>query len=219
MSKMTIIARRAKVVAGFVLTAAFVTIGAPAAIAQGQPHPAAPSGVAVPKILVIDRQGVMRGSKVGQDLNRQAQNAILGMNDQLKGEAQGLQKEKAALEQQIAILAPDVKAQKIKAFETKAGAFQQKAIARRVQIQYGVILAHQQIDKALGPIIQGIMTERGANLLLDRAVIIYGTDGSLDITKTAIQRLDQKLPAVTLQQVTPPPQIAQQLMQQMQQGG
>jgi Skp family chaperone for outer membrane proteins len=137
----------------------------------------------------------------------------------LKGEAQGLQKEKAALEQQIAILAPDVKAQKIKAFEAKAGAFQQKAIARRVQIQYGVILAHQQIDKALGPIIQGIMTERGANLLLDRAVIIYGTDGSLDITRTAIQRLDQKLPAVTLQQVTPPPQIAQQLMQQMQQGG
>jgi Skp family chaperone for outer membrane proteins len=219
MSKMTIIARRAKVVAGFVLTAAFVTIGAQAAIAQGQPHPAAPSGVAVPKILVIDRQGVMRGSKVGQDLNRQAQNAILGMNDQLKGEAQGLQKEKAALEQQIAILAPDVKAQKIKAFEAKAGTFQQKAIARRVQIQYGVILAHQQIDKALGPIIQGIMTERGANLLLDRAVIIYGTDGSLDITRTAIQRLDQKLPAVTLQQVTPPPQIAQQLMQQMQQGG
>ena len=219
MSKMTIIARRAKVVAGFVLTAAFVTIGAPAAIAQGQPRPAAPNGVAVPKILVIDRQGVMRGSKVGQDLNRQAQNAILGMNDQLKGEAQGLQKEKAALEQQIAILAPDVKAQKIKAFEAKAGAFQQKAIARRVQIQYGVILAHQQIDKALGPIIQGIMTERGANLLLDRAVIIYGTDGSLDITRTAIQRLDQKLPAVTLQQVTPPPQIAQQLMQQMQQGG
>jgi outer membrane protein len=219
MSKMTIIARRAKVVAGFVLTAAFVTIGAQAVIAQGQPHPAAPSGVAVPKILVIDRQGVMRGSKVGQDLNRQAQNAILGMNDQLKGEAQGLQKEKAALEQQIAILAPDVKAQKIKAFEAKAGTFQQKAVARRVQIQYGVILAHQQIDKALGPIIQGIMTERGANLLLDRAVIIYGTDGSLDITRTAIQRLDQKLPAVTLQQVTPPPQIAQQLMQQMQQGG
>src|SRR5580692_7527449 len=120
MSKITIITRRAKVVVGFVLTAAFVTIGASAAIAQGQPHPAAPGGVAVPKILVIDRQGVMRGSKVGQDLNRQAQNAILGMNDQLKGEAQGLQKEKAALEQQIAILAPDVKAQKIKAFEAKA---------------------------------------------------------------------------------------------------
>jgi outer membrane protein len=219
MSKMTIVTRRAKVVAGLVFAAAFVTVAAPAAFAQGQPHPAASTAVPEPRILVIDRAGVLRGSKVGQDLNHQAEGYIVQMNNELKGDAQSLQKEKAALEQQIAILAPDVKNQKIKAFQTKAQAFQQKAVARRMQIQYGVILARQQIDKALGPIIQGIMQERGANLLLDRAAIIYGTNGSFDITLTAIQRLDQKLPAVKVQLVTPPPQVAAQMQQQMQQGG
>jgi Skp family chaperone for outer membrane proteins len=219
MSKMTNLTRRTKVVAGFVFATAFVTIAAPNAFAQGQPHPAAPSGVAAPKILVIDKVGVFGGSKVGQDLNHQAQKAVISMNEDLKSEAQGLQKERAALEQQVAILAPDVKNQKIKAFQAKAGAFQQKAIARRMQIQYGVMLARQQINKALEPIIKGIMQERGANLLLDRSVIIFGTDGSLDVTQTAVQRLDQKLPAVTLQLVTPPAPIAQQMMQQMQQGG
>ena len=216
MSKMTIIARQAKVIAGLAFAAAFVTLAAPATFAQGQPHPAAASGVPEPKILVIDRSGVLRGSKVGQDIAHQVQGYTQSAESELRGEAQGLQKEKAALEQQIAILAPDVKNQKIRAFQAKQTAFQQKVQVRQQQIQYGVYLARQQIDKALGPIIQGIMQERGANLLLDRAAIIYGTNGSFDITLTAIQRLDQKLPSVKVQLVTPPPGA---MPQQQQQGG
>jgi Skp family chaperone for outer membrane proteins len=215
MSKMTLFTRRTKVIAGSVLAAAFVTLASPATFAQGQPHPAA-SGVPEPKILVIDRSGVLRGSKVGQDIAHQVQGYTQSAEAELRGEAQGLQKEKAALEQQIAILAPDVKNQKIRAFTAKQAAFQAKVQTRQQQIQYGVYLARQQIDKALGPIIQGIMQERGANLLLDRAAIIYGTNGSFDITQTAIQRLDQKLPTVKVQLVTPPPGA---MPQQQQQGG
>ncbi|MGD0865747.1 MAG: OmpH family outer membrane protein [Rhizomicrobium sp.] len=210
MSKIAILTRRAKVVAGFVLTAAFVAVAAPSAFAQGQPHPAAPSGVPQPKILVIDRSGVLRGSKVGQDISHQVQGYTQSAEAELKGEADGLRKEQAALQQQIAILAPDVKAQKIRAFQAKQTAFQQKVQQRQQQIQYGVYLARQQIDKALGPIIQGIMQERGANLLLDRSAIIYGTDANFDITRVAIQRLDQKLPSVKVQLVTPPPGMMQQ---------
>src|ERR1700733_7827315 len=215
MSKMTLFTRRTKVIAGSVLAAAFVTFASPATFAQGQPHPAA-SGVPEPKILVIDRSGVLRGSKVGQDIAHQVQGYTQSAEAELRGEAQGLQKEKAALEQQIAILAPDVKNQKIRAFTAKQAAFQAKVQTRQQQIQYGVYLARQQIDKALGPIIQGIMQERGANLLLDRAAIIYGTNGSFDITQTAIQRLDQKLPTVKVQLVAPPPGA---MPQQQQQGG
>jgi Skp family chaperone for outer membrane proteins len=192
------------------LTAAFVAVAAPSAFAQGQPHPAAPSGVPQPKILVIDRSGVLRGSKVGQDISHQVQGYTQSAEAELKGEADGLRKEQAALQQQIAILAPDVKAQKIRAFQAKQTAFQQKVQQRQQQIQYGVYLARQQIDKALGPIIQGIMQERGANLLLDRSAIIYGTDANFDITRVAIQRLDQKLPSVKVQLVTPPPGMMQQ---------
>jgi hypothetical protein len=60
------------------------------------------------------------------------------------------------------------------------------------------------------------MQERGANLLLDRAAIIYGTNAAFDITQTAIQRLDQKLPTIKVQLVSPPPGMMQQ---QQPQGG
>jgi Skp family chaperone for outer membrane proteins len=185
-------------------------------MAQGQPaHPAA-SGTPEPKILVIDRSMVLRASKVGQDIGRQVQGYTQSAETELKGEADGLRKEQAALQTQVAILAPDVRNQKVNAFRAKQAAFQQKVQQRQDQIKYGVYLARQQIDRTLGPIIQGIMQERGANLLLDRNAVVYGTNAAFDITQMAVQRLDQKLPSFKVQLVSPPPGMVQQ--QQAQQG-
>jgi hypothetical protein len=69
---------------------------------------------------------VLRGSKVGRTSAIRFKAYTQSAETELKGEADGLRKEQAALEQQIAILAPDVKAQKIRAFQAKQTAFQQK---------------------------------------------------------------------------------------------
>lgn len=61
------------------------------------------------------------------------------------------------------------------------------------------------MEVALGPILQGIMAERGANLLLDRGAIVMGT-GDFDVTRLAVQRLDQKMSTVKVNLVTPPKQ-------------
>jgi hypothetical protein len=74
---------------------------------------------------------------------------------------------------------------------------------RQSQIQGGVMQARQQIEQALGPILQGIMQERQANLMLDRAAVVLGTV-DIDVTKVAVQRLDQKLPTVKVQLVSTP---------------
>jgi outer membrane protein len=216
MMNLSIISRRVKAVAGLVVTVAAFSLAANIALAQGQPaHPAA-SGVPEPKILVIDRSMVLRASKVGQDIARQVQGYTQSAESELKGEAEGLRKEGSALQTQVAILAPDVRAQKMKAFQAKQTAFQQKVQQRQGQIQYGVYLAKQQIDRTLGPIIQGIMQERGANLLIDRNAVVYGTNAAFDITQTAVQRLDQKLPSFKVQLVSPPPGMVPQQQQQQQ---
>ena len=107
------------------------------------------------------------------------------------------------MQQQLAILAPDVKAKKIADFQNANAAFRRKSQPRQEQIQGGVLQARQQIETALGPILQGIMQERGATLLLDRNAIVRGT-GDIDITRAAVQRLDQKMPTVKVDLVTPP---------------
>ncbi|MGO8710530.1 MAG: OmpH family outer membrane protein [Rhizomicrobium sp.] len=209
-----IASRPALAAAGFVL--GIVLALSASAVAQGQSHPApAAMGIPAPKILVIDRQALLRASNVGQDIARQVKALTKTAEAELKGEGEALSREKQALEQQVAILAPDVKAQKIRAFEQKAAAFQQKAQQKNLQIRYGVALAQRQVESVAGPIVQGIMQERGANLLIDRQAIVIGAPG-LDVTKVAVDRLNQKLPAVKVQLVSPPPEVLQQMQQQQQ---
>jgi outer membrane protein len=125
----------------------------------------------------------------------------------LKGREAALRSEGQALQQQLAILSPSVKAAKIKAFEVKQTALQQDVQKQQGLIQGGVLKARQQVEQALGPILQAIMTERGANLLLDRNAVVLGTV-DVDITSVAITRLNQKMPAVKVVPTPLPPGVA-----------
>jgi len=213
MNKTRKTARTALAAAGFVF--AFSMVAAAATPPAAQPPKPASTGTPAPKILVINRSAILQGSKVGQDIVRQVQGFTQSAETEFKAEGEGLRRDQQALQQQIAILAPDVKAKKIKDFQARAAAFQQKVQARQGQIQYGVLKARQQVEQALGPILQGIMAERGANLLLDRQAIVLGTV-DVDVTAQAIQRLDQKLPSVKVQLTNPPPGFMQQQQQQPQ---
>ena len=179
------------------------------------PH-AAPNTTPDPKILVIDRNAILRASKAGQSIVQQLQGFSKSAEGEFKTEGEGLRKEGEALRAQIAILAPDVKARKIKDFQAKEAAFQQKVQGRQGEIQGGLYKARQQVEDALGPILKGIMNERHANLLLDRSVVVLGTI-DVDITAEAVQRLDQKLPTVKVQLQPLPPQVQAQLAAQQQQ--
>lgn len=187
-----------------------------AAPSYAQPKPGGPPSNAPappPKILVIDRNAILRAAKVGQDIVRQVNGLTQGAEKEFRAQGDALQKEGRSLQQQVAILAPDVKAKKIRDFQGKQSAFQRKVEARQGLIQGGVFKARQQVEQALGPILQGIMQERGANLLLDRGAVVYGT-GNFDITAVAVQRLNQKMPTVKVQLAALPAGLQAQLAQQ-----
>lgn len=203
--KQTTIGIRAVLAAAGLATALTVAHAAPAP-APAKPHPAA--GVPIPKILVVDRQAILRLSKVGQDIVRQVNAMTTSAETQFRAEKNSLQKEEQTLAQQGAILAPDVRAQKQKAFEGKVAVFQKKVQTRQEMIQGGVLNARRQVEAALGPILQGIMAERGANLLIDRQDVVLAMM-DVDVTKLTIQRLDQKLPHVKVQLASP--SLAQQM--------
>jgi Skp family chaperone for outer membrane proteins len=187
--------------------AAIFALAFSAAQAQApiKPHPiGAPAGGAAPaiKMLVVDRQAILRFSKVGQDIVRQVNGLTTSAETQFKAEKESLQKEEQTLAQQGAILSPDVRAQKQKAFEGKVAAFQKKVQTRQSMIQGGVLNARKQVEAALGPILQGILQERGANILLDRQEVVLAT-ADIDVTKVTVQRLDQKLPSVKVSLAAP----------------
>ena len=159
------------------------------------------------RILLIDRQAILRFSKVGQDVAHQ----IEGYGNQGKADIavqqKALQAEAQQLQQQIAILAADAKAQKVKAFEAKQAGMQAAAQKKEQAIQGGFLLAQQTIAKTLEPILQTLMQQRGANMILDKNALVYASPQAVqafDITQPAIEQLNQKLPALKVTLAAPP---------------
>jgi len=206
--KKTSLITRTVLVAGMLFLGATVLDAAYAA-----PPPLPPGGAPVAKILMVDLRRVLAGSKVGHDLQQQVENQKQKATNELNGEGAALEREKAQLQQQAAILAADVKARRIRDFEVRAQGFQKKVQQRSMLIQGGFIKAQQQIEAALGPVLQGIMRERGATILLDRTAVLLAPN-AIDVTDVVIQRLDMKMPTVTMELVAPPASMQQQQPQQ-----
>lgn len=175
---------------------------APAA-APGAPAPAAgkaPQAV----ILFLDRATVLRQSAVGKDMAAQVEAMVKKMEADFAPENKKLQADVQALQSQASVLAPDVRQQKIKDLESRRQAFQKKVQDRQASIQAGLAQARTKVEQALGPILEKIMIERSANLLLDRGLVVLGAT-DLDVTASVIGRLNTTLPKVVVTLAAPPP--------------
>ena len=159
-----------------------------------------------PKIVVIDRGAIMQFSKAGQDIARQIQAAANQAKADLSAQGRAIQAEGRTLQQQVAILAPDVKAKRVEAFQAKEQSLQGAAQRKDEQLKLAFAQARQAMEQTLGPILQQLVKERGANMVLDKQAVVFATVTGFDITADAIKRLDQKLPSYKVNfNVAPPP--------------
>jgi outer membrane protein len=159
-----------------------------------------------PKIVVLDRAALMQYSKAGQDIAKQMQAYSAQAKADLQGQGRALEEEERTLQQQVAILAPDVKAKRIAAFQAKQQALQGLVTRKDEQMRFAFAQARQQMETKLGPILQGLVKARGANMVLDKQAVVFATQGGFDITGDAINQLNQQLPSLKVNfNVTPPP--------------
>jgi outer membrane protein len=155
------------------------------------------------RILTIDRNAIVQRSAAGKEMLAQMQNFSRAAETQFKGEQTQLQTEATQLQQQMAILAADVRDQKEKEFTAKEQGLQTRVAQKQADLQATVVKAEQQIEVALEPIVIAIMRERFGTLVLDRGAVFMGT-ADMDITQTAIDRLDKALPHMKVELVSAP---------------
>src|SRR3954462_4572269 len=72
-----------------------------------------------PKIVVLDRRAIMSFTKAGQDIAKQMQAYSNQAKNELASRGKALQNEGRNLQQQVAILAPDLKAKKLAEFQAR----------------------------------------------------------------------------------------------------
>lgn len=142
---------------------------------------------------------------------------------QLQGQATALQSRQQALAQPIqtegqAIQAavnalpaaqrsnpPAALQQRIQRWEQSQQTANQELQRLQQTLQSTQVNVRRQIDARLGPIINQVMTQRGANIAIDTGATLARANG-VDITTDVLAQLNQQLPSVS---VTPAPQQQQ----------
>ena len=119
-----------------------------------------------------------------------------------------LQTEGAPIQTAVTALAgkaPDAALQaRIRAFQVKENTANQELQTRTRTLQSTQANVNQQISRRLLPIINTVMTSRGAAIAVDKAATLASA-ANLDVTNDVLAQLNQQLPSVS---VTPLPASA-----------
>jgi Skp family chaperone for outer membrane proteins len=179
-------------------------VAAPAPQAAAQAPARAAGTVGNEVIVVIDRDAILQRSKVGQDITHQIQALADQAKQKLSARRQALENEAAALDKQAATLSPDARQKRAMALQAEQISFQKDVEREDGRIQGALQQANRQVAIAMAPILEQIVKEHGANMVLDKRAVIASSDPAFDISDEIISRLDTKLTSVPVE--APPEQ-------------
>lgn len=166
-----------------ILTALCLATGA-AAAAQAQ----APNA----KIIVVDFDRVSRESMVGQDISAQMESNRTDLESHARRIQQQLGAEQQELQQQRSIVSDEAFQQRLQQFQQRAQQQQAQLQGLTQQARQAMQQANLEVQRALRPIVRQVMEEKGANVVLDKALVSQHAAG-LDVTTEVIERLNQEL--------------------------
>jgi Skp family chaperone for outer membrane proteins len=162
--------------------------------------PGEPAASGPLKILVIDQQSVLRDSLAGQDVGRQAAALRDTIQKEVVAEQQAIMAADKDLEANAKLYSPAQREQKIAALQARQRAYPAFEQRKQQVLQLSVQKASDQIAAALRPVLQKLIDENKATLLLDRANVMYVVAG-YDVTPEAIKRLNDSVKTVKLERV------------------
>lgn len=150
------------------------------------------------KIITVDRNSFFVDSAAAKDIAKQVKTLREGIESDLNKKMESLTTERDQLAGQQTILTQDVFETKAKQLQERFVALQAEAETKQRQLQAGVAQAQAKILEAVSPILDAILKEKKANLMLERGVIVKGAV-DIDVTATAMLRLNEKLPSVKVE--------------------
>jgi outer membrane protein len=157
-------------------------------------------------VVVINNERVFGECNACKTANTQLQQQVQALQTRAQQLGAPLQTEADAIRTAAGGKAPDAALQtRITALQTKQNSAQQELGASEQTIQRNRQFVVQQISTALNPIIQKVMTARGANFAVDvQATLAIGP--GVDVTNDVLAQLNTALPTIN---VTAPPAPAQ----------
>lgn len=163
------------------------------------------------QVLVMSEERILRESAVGQHIATQLETIGAEIQAELAPLGQAIQQENEALSAETSALSEEAIRQRpdlVSRLQTLQQDAQQFEVRRRVAQQELVATeraAMQPVLETLQTVLQEIVQERGAAVLLDRSNVVYAGE-SVDITASAIERLNQRIATTPVNRVRAPQQ-------------
>lgn len=167
---------------------------------------AAPGLAQQPSIAVLNEERVLRESSAGQHIQARMQQIAQEIDAELTAMGQPIQQETERLNAETASMTPQAVQQRpdlmqrIEALNQQAQQFELARRARQQELVQTERQAMRPIYDALGPILETVVEERGIDILVDRANLVFASP-EVDISDDVIARLNQQVPTVTVTRV------------------
>jgi outer membrane protein len=179
--------------------------GAVSAMSMGlaQTPAAAPAVVAgpalvPPTIALVDMQRVLVESAAGRSIQTQLDGERRKIRDQVTKLDEEIKAAENDFKRQRAVMAPDAQNQEIQRLQAKQADAQRVVQDRQEAFQKGQNDAVTVVGDNMRDIVSQLAAERHIGMVLRKEVAISNSDKNMDITDDVIQRLNTKLPSVTV---------------------
>ena len=173
------------------LVFASASVAAPIAAAQGT------------TVIVIDQRKIMRDSKAGKDIQTKMKSIEEQIKRELETTSRSLESEGKSIEARTKNMTPQAVAadatlkSQVESFYKKAGEFNRTRQIRAQELAITERKAWNEFFKALQPVLQEVVDEKKAQIMLDRSSTVY-TNPALDASATVISKLDTRKPTVNV---------------------
>lgn len=148
-------------------------------------------------IAVVDVDYVLSESSAAKSIKKQVEKKRKSFINKVKAEEDKLRNEQKKIESKKSELSKEQLIEKAKSFEKKRIEARSKIQERKKKLDKAYGEAMSNLTKVIYEVCQDIANEKSIDLVITRQNIIVG-NMSLDITKEVSERMNKKLPNVTL---------------------
>jgi len=169
-------------------------------VASGQ-QPAALPVLPAPIIAVIDFKLAVEASTAGRSVIRQINERHALIQKKIANETALLETDKRQLDQQRAVLAPDIFKQRLREFQIRVQKYRRDIQGEQKKLDLMLGQSILKVEAELAKILRDMAREMGANIVVDagpnRGNILF-SDSDLVVTTQATERLNKVMPDITV---------------------
>jgi len=149
-------------------------------------------------IAVIDTRMVRFNSAAGKDIQNQLDAIRTKFQTEIAEQEKTLKEEETTLKSQRSILPKESYDAKVNDFQNKVLTVQREVQIKNKQLEAALSNAQNELQRALKPILQKVLKDHKATMIMDVSLVIERTSG-LDVTTKVIEALDLALPNIKVE--------------------